>query len=805
MESKPNGGWRLYFLCVPLGERENTILYVDLSPDANVESDINSTLEWYPLLSSFQPASAGGMGQMSREEQLLRERKRVRSIGITSYDYHHFNNCGHFVFPAANSIFLCTDRLCEPDKPPLSVTEVKTECVNSRIDPKLCPSHPDLLAFVSGLDLWVTCLSSGCERRLTFVHKGLKNLAADALSAGVPSFVVQEEFDRYTGFWWQPSTVQSDIYRILYEEVDESEVDILHIVSPQSEGATSDQYRYPKAGTANAKCTLKIMEFALTYEGSICDVVEKRLPQPLVDMFPSMEYIVRAGWIPDGTKVYAELMNRCQTKLMLVVFDLNCFTAHVDDLIDETQPQHMDTIDGDGGSGCVWTIYQETSDIWIEVHDMLNFMSKPSTASDELSFIWASAKSGFMHLYLVTVQLDRHAHAGAQQIVNGFHTIDCARARLVSEVQLTHGDWAIDYKQIWVDEENNLVYFVGYKDTPLETHLYVVSLQQPGVVIRLTKLGFSHTITMDKSRRMFVTVNSSLTMPTATEVYQINKFDSFGAVSASQLCTVQRPTEMHLWKAPELFQYQSDSGFTMYGMMYLPNNFDKTMKYPVILYAYAGPHVQLVTNSYKAIRFLRLHTLASVGYIVVVIDSRGSSNRGVKFESYLYSQLGSVEVAEQVEGLKWLASNNSFIDMDRVAIHGWSYGGYVSLMALVQRPDIFKVAIAGAPVTSWHLYDTGYTERYLDLPKNNPTAYSRGSVLELVEKFPNEVGRLLIVHGLIDENVLFYHTSSLVDALVKACKPHLLQIYPSERHGIRNAEANEHFETLLIYFLQQNL
>lgn len=139
-----------------------------------------------------------------------------------------------------------------------------------------------------------------------------------------------------------------------------------------------------------------------------------------------------------------------------------------------------------------------------------------------------------------------------------------------------------------------------------------------------------------------------------------------------------------------------------------------------------------------AVRHCRRHLLASEGYIVIAFDSRGSKHRGVSFETYIHRRLGQVEIADQVEALEWLADNTDFIDMSRVAIHGWSYGGYLSVMALAQRPDIFKCAIAGAPVTNWMLYDTGYTERYMDTPLNNPDGYRMGSAITHINCLPNE-------------------------------------------------------------------
>ncbi|CAG8759982.1 10426_t:CDS:2, partial [Dentiscutata heterogama] len=163
--------------------------------------------------------------------------------------------------------------------------------------------------------------------------------------------------------------------------------------------------------------------------------------------------------------------------------------------------------------------------------------------------------------------------------------------------------------------------------------------------------------------------------------------------------------------------------------------------------------------------------------------------RGLEFESYLKGRMGTVELDDQITGLKYLSSKNMGVDLERVAITGWSYGGYLSLMALAQYPQIFKLAIAGAPVTQWELYDTAYTERYMGLPEENVEGYHNGNVLTWAEKFPDGENRLLIAHGQIDENVHFKNSELLVASLVKYNKPHVLQPYPTERHGLRHANS----------------
>ncbi|KAI0215431.1 Dipeptidyl peptidase 9 [Lamellibrachia satsuma] len=797
---------RLYYLGVPQGMRENTLLYVDVPLNENLDG-ITPQLEWKLLLEAFHATPLHG--KFSKEELLLRERKRVGSFGITSYDYHEAS--GKFVFPACNGLYMCCDRLVDRrfvDKPAFP-TEIASSCASSRMDPKLCPCNEHLLAYVSGNDLWVTNLGSGCERRLTFVHKGLENIADDPVSAGVPSFVVQEEFDRYTGYWWQSQMTDttasgSAIYRILYEEVDETKVDILRVVSPNSED-TVDEYRYPRAGTPNAICTLKMLEFTLDDEGLIIDVVNRKLPEATSHSLTWMEYIVRAGWTPNGEYVYAQLLDRKQQCLQLVLITPATFccpdTSDEDFVISADIYHDVDMKDYGPEGQCqaeVKVIYEDRTDIWLNVHDILHFF--PQESPSEISFLWASEKTGFRHIYLVTSSLE--------DSFNDTITGTPPRPQIIKEVALTSGEWEVCEKQIWIDSRQKLVYFVGMRDTPLETHLYVVSYWKPGKIVRLTRLGYSHAVALDQECSMYVSVYSNMTEAPACHVYSIDAGASQDppSVDTQMMATLLQSTPISEdYHAPELFSYVGRAGDTIHGMLYKPHELKPGCRYPTVLFVYGGPQVQCVNNSNKGTRFLRLHTLASLGYAVVVIDSRGSCRRGLKFESHIKDCLGTVEIDDQVEGLMWLASQVDFIDTNRVAIHGWSYGGYLSLMGLAQKPDIFKVAIAGAPVTSWNLYDTGYTERYMGLPKDNHSGYQTGSVLEFVDRFPSEENRLLIVHGLMDENVHFSHTSALINALIRACKPYQLQVYPNERHGIRNPEASEHYETMIFSFLQQNL
>jgi dipeptidyl-peptidase-4 len=212
---------------------------------------------------------------------------------------------------------------------------------------------------------------------------------------------------------------------------------------------------------------------------------------------------------------------------------------------------------------------------------------------------------------------------------------------------------------------------------------------------------------------------------------------------------------------------------------------------------YGGPHAQLVVNDWLRTVTMRAQLLASLGYLVFVLDNRGSARRGLAFEAVIRHNMGHLEVEDQVDGVSWLVEQG-FADPERVGIYGWSYGGYMTLMCLAHG-GVFKAGVAGAPVTSWDGYDTHYTERYMGTPGTNPKGYLESSVMSHVM---NLTGKLLLVHGLIDENVHFRHTARLINALIDAQKPYQLLLFPDERHLPRKLPDRVYMEAQIIDFLR---
>ncbi|KAG5343681.1 DPP9 peptidase, partial [Acromyrmex charruanus] len=785
--SLPDGRTRIYFLSTPSNGWETTLLYVDI---AHADHANGYRLHWQPVIeANFQSVSS--VNRLSKEEQLLWERKRLATWGITSYEIHA--ESGKLVFPAASSLYQCVDTGFMPG--PLFPSEIRMSTTGAKLCPQICPWNNALIAHTCSGDLYLSHSITGSSVRLTHARKGGRSLVDDPLTAGTPSYVMQEEFTRYIGYWWQPKSMFDGIYRIVYEEVDESDVKIYCF--PSSNSDEVDEFRFPRAGMPNARSNLKMVQFRLTESLHIVDIEILELQYPLHIMFPWMEYMVRVGWTPDAQYVWVQLLDRKQQKLELVLLSIDNFC--------EPPPNTYNTENHfTPTSASVQVIYSEQSSIWINVNDLLYFLK--SDDANEVKFIWGSEESEFRHLYLITSSIAGLSN-GVEEPLDRMDSI-FLRPRITSKIALTQGDYEVLGKKIWVDEVNSIVYFCGLREGPLEQHVYAVSLRRPLEIRLLTRPGYSYnSVYFNKECTMLVTVYSSIkTLPTC-QVFKISQTDwTVESISLTPVGYLLEPAvpESELF-APEIFKHKIKSGDTIYSMIFKPHNFQPGVKYPTILNIYGGPEVQLVSNTFKGLRHLRMHMLAAQGYCVVLIDSRGSQHRGLIFESHLRRRMGTVELNDQVEVLRWLAEATGYIDLNRIALHGWSYGGYLSLMGLIQYPDVFKLAIAGAPVTSWNFYDTGYTERYMDLPQNNSHGYMAGSVLTYVNKFPDEENRLLIIHGLIDENVHFYHTSQLINALVKIGKPYQLQVYPNERHSLRSLDASKHYETTLLSFLQNHL
>jgi dipeptidyl-peptidase-4 len=306
-----------------------------------------------------------------------------------------------------------------------------------------------------------------------------------------------------------------------------------------------------------------------------------------------------------------------------------------------------------------------------------------------------------------------------------------------------------------------------------------------------------HQVVLDHACRRFIDTHQSLHTPPHVSLRSTASGELLASLYENN---DPRAAELNL-EPPELVSLNSRDGALLYGAIYRPAAETRPGPYPTIVYVYGGPHVQNVSNNWRLTTDMRAQYLRQQGFLVFVLDNRGSARRGLAFEGAIRHNLGDLEVRDQADGVAWLVQQG-LADPQRVGIYGWSYGGYMSLMCLLRAPETFRCAVAGAPVTHMDGYDTHYTERYMGTPQSNPEGYRSSSVMSHVSQMK---GRLMLVHGLIDENVHFRHTARLINAFIQARKTYSLLLFPDERHSPRKLADRIFMEEQIRDFFIQSL
>jgi dipeptidyl-peptidase-4 len=625
-------------------------------------------------------------------------------------------------------------------------------------DAKVSPGGK-FVSFVRDGAVYAIDLASGTESRLTPLAE-----PENAISYGVAEFVAQEEMSRYTGYWWSP-----DSRYLAYTKVDESTVDIIPRFDIRAEDVAVIEQRYPRAGRPNAIVDLFVRDMET---GEAVEIDWRR------DDWGSAtdQYLARVNWFKDA-KLVLEIVDRDQTTIARPYF-----------------------INGQFDDSIAW--HSERQSKWVN----LSFDIRETDAR----IVWTTEESGYRHVV-------RHSDDGGIRFV-------------------TNGEWSVD---TIAGQDGSSLFFMGYKDTPLERHLYSARLSG-GETTRITELGKSWSITMSPDGQSFVGTSSSPTQPSQTGLYRVpdvltdEELETMGAkrlpdsncidlTPMSKQVTPSCPEGMELiaWieenaldeshpyapyladhTVPEYGTLTAEDGQTLYYSIQLPPNFDASKKYPALIEVYGGPHVQTVTRNWER---MSDQFYSREGYVVFRLDNRGSSNRGKKFEDVIYRQTGGPEVRDQLLGVEWLKSQ-PFVDADRVGIQGWSYGGYMTLMTILQAPEgTFAAAVAGAPVTDWTLYDTFYTERYMDTPQDNPDGYEKSSVFYHLDRLEGEMTPLLLIHGMADDNVTFDNTTRLMAELQEQGRHFELMTYPGQRHGIRGEALQVHLMRTRMAFLERKL
>jgi dipeptidyl-peptidase-4 len=475
-------------------------------------------------------------------------------------------------------------------------------------------------------------------------------------------------------------------------------------------------------------------------------------PTTWMDLGPEADiYLARVSWLPDGRTLAVQRQSRDQKRLDLLLIDI--------------------------GTGRGRVIITETSDTWVELHDELSFLSH----TDQL--VWASSRDGHRHLYLYGLD-----------------------GRLVR--QLTRGDWSVDDLRSraikHIDETGRWIYFTATEKDPTERHLYRISLDSPEAdgartLMRISRDDGVHSIQMAPDGASYVDHFSSETQPPRLDLRALD--GRLLAQIVENGVSGSHPYADHL-AADSVLRYgcvAAADGQALFYRLFMPADFDPSRRYPVILDVYGGPGVQRVLRSWSGGSFTQILTRA--GYAVLQLDNRGSAHRGTAFESPLHGRLGEIEVADQVAGVKWLHSL-PWVDPARIGVWGWSYGGYLTLMLMCKAPGVFRAGVSGAPVTDWALYDTHYTERYLGPPGTNAAGYLESSVLAHAAGFS---GRLLVMHGMADDNVFFTHAAKLFRKLQDCGKLFDVMVYPGAKHGLLRHPQGRHAYATILNFFNENL
>lgn len=412
----------------------------------------------------------------------------------------------------------------------------------------------------------------------------------------------------------------------------------------------------------------------------------------------------------------------------------------------------LELLQADAASGRVQTLLEEKDPAWVNLHDALHFFA-------DGRFLWASERSGYRHLYL---------YSAAGQL----------------ERQLTSGQWEVS---TFDGVDLTYAYFTGTRESPLQRHLYRVPLAG-GETSRITADPGTHTVSMSPGAAFFVDSFSSLTTPPSRTLRRSN-----GAKIAVLHEANRKVLSEYALQPVEPVQF-SANGVDFYGQVIKPVDFTPGRKYPAIVMVYGGPHSQTVRDAWPGLNWEQ--ALATRGFVVWRMDNRGAGGRGHGWESPLHRQFGKTELTDQVAGVDYLVKQG-YVDEKRIGIYGWSYGGYMTLYALANAPATFAAGISGAPVTDWRLYDTIYTERYMDLPAKNEEGYKESSAVTHASKIK---GKLLIVHNFQDDNVLFQNAQHMIEALQKANKPFELMFYQQKSHGVVGSARRHLLETTTNFF-----
>ncbi|HOE39818.1 MAG TPA: DPP IV N-terminal domain-containing protein [Bacteroidales bacterium] len=449
---------------------------------------------------------------------------------------------------------------------------------------------------------------------------------------------------------------------------------------------------------------------------------------------PKEQFLTNIAWSPDEKHIYIAVLNRGQNHMKLNKYDI------------ET-------------GKFVKTLFEEKHEKYVEpLHPMVFLPKDPS------KFIWQTRKDGFSHLYLY--------NDNGQEIS-----------------QITKGNFEV--QQVYGFTPNGKDILINAnKETPIDFDIYRVNIAS-GAMIRISQNPGSHRAIIAEDYSYLIDNYSSTTAPNEYVIYDLK------GKKINTILSSKNPLEDYNIGEMKISTLKANDGKTdLYYRIILPPDFDASKKYPAIIYVYGGPHAQLVENRWLGGAAGWDYYMAQEGYIMFTLDNRGSANRGLEFENIIFRQLGSVETQDQITGYEYLKSLG-YVDTERIGVHGWSYGGFMTTTLMTEHADIFKVGVAGGPVINWELYEIMYGERYMDTPEENPEGYAQSNLLNKVDKL---TGRLMLIHGAVDPVVVWQHSLNFLNKCIEQKVLVDYFVYPSHEHNVRGYDRIHLMRTVTRYF-----
>ncbi|MDG2455655.1 MAG: DPP IV N-terminal domain-containing protein [Bacteroidia bacterium] len=497
--------------------------------------------------------------------------------------------------------------------------------------------------------------------------------------------------------------------------------------------------QYPLYQLADTPATAKMLRYPTAGAKSHHVVVKVKnmetdaAPVVIKTEGDSEQYLTNVSWSPDNKYILIAVINREQNHMWL-----NMYAAETGVFIR--------------------TLFEERNDRYVEPEHPAVFLK-----NDPTKFIWWSERDGYNHLYLYDLE-----------------------GNLIK--QLTKGNWVVTaYHGMSTDESR--LFITATKETPLERHLYSVDINN-GKMKNLTQTSGYHRITANENCSMFIDDYSNTKVP--REVRLIDHKGSLHDI----ITKADNPLAAYKLGKMELGKLEGNSGDYLYYRVFKPVDFNPRKKYPVVVYLYNGPHLQLITNKWLGGANLWYQYMAQKGYVVFSIDGRGSADRGFAFESAIHRNCGEKEMEDQLTGVEWL-KKQKWVDAERMGIHGWSYGGFMTTSLMSRHPGVFKAGVAGGPVIDWTLYEIMYTERYMDTPQENPEGYERTNLKNHVK---NLEGKLLMIHGGQDDVVLWQHSLQYLKEAVDVGIQLDYFVYPNHKHNVYGKDRIHLYHKVSEYF-----